>query len=301
MHKQKHNKLSRLQIWWLAIRPKTLPAAVGPVAVGTAVAVADDHFLAIPALGCFLGAMLLQIGVNLANDYFDFKNNIDSEERQGPIRVTQSGLIPPEDVKRAMIICLVLAALVFLYLGVVGGPPIIFVGIASVLAALAYSGGPYPIASNGLGEIFVFIFFGLVAVGGTYYIQAKDLTTVALMAAVPPGLLITAIMVVNNLRDIDTDKKAGKNTLAVILGRYRTIVEYKILIGASYLIPMLMLMMGMADAFILLPFTTLPMARALIIKVECDLGSNLNELLASTARLSLLYSVMFSFGLVYRF
>jgi 1,4-dihydroxy-2-naphthoate octaprenyltransferase len=300
MHKQQYNTLSRLQIWWLAIRPKTLPAAVGPVAVGTAVAFADGHFMALPALGCFLGAMLLQIGVNLANDYFDFKNNIDSEERQGPVRVTQSGLIAPEDVKRGMIICLILAAFVFLYLGVVGGPPIILVGIASVLAALAYSGGPYPIASNGLGEIFVFIFFGLVAVGGTYYIQAKDLTAVALMAAVPPGLLITAIMVVNNLRDIDTDKKAGKNTLAVILGRYRTIIEYKSLIWVSYLIPVLMLIMDMSDAFILLPLTTFPMARSLVFKVECDLGSNLNELLASTARLSLIYSLMFSFGLVYK-
>jgi 1,4-dihydroxy-2-naphthoate octaprenyltransferase len=300
MHKQQYNTLSRLQIWWLAIRPKTLPAAVGPVAVGTAVAFADGHFMALPALGCFLGAMLLQIGVNLANDYFDFKNNIDSDERQGPVRVTQSGLIAPEDVKRGMIICLILAAFVFLYLGVVGGPPIILVGIASVLAALAYSGGPYPIASNGLGEMFVFIFFGLVAVGGTYYIQAKDLTAVALMAAVPPGLLITAIMVVNNLRDIDTDKKAGKNTLAVILGRYRTIIEYKSLIWVSYLIPVLMLIMDMSDAFILLPLTTFPMARSLIFKVECDLGSNLNELLSSTARLSLIYSLMFSFGLVYK-
>jgi 1,4-dihydroxy-2-naphthoate octaprenyltransferase len=298
---QQHKQLGKVQLWWMAIRPKTLPAAVGPVAVGTAVAMADDTFLFLPALGCFLGAMLLQIGVNLANDYFDFKNNIDSDERQGPVRVTQSGLIPPSEVKRGMIVSLVLAALVFLYLGVVGGFPIILVGIISVLAALAYSGGPFPLASNGLGEIFVFIFFGLVAVGGTYYIQAKVLTTVALMAAVPPGLLITAIMVVNNLRDIDTDKKAGKRTLAVMLGRFQTIIEYKVLLWASYLVPLVMLILGMADAFILLPLTTLPMARSLMIKVECDLGRNLNELLASTARLSLIYSLMFSFGLVYRF
>ena len=298
---QQHTQLGKFQLWWMAIRPKTLPAAVGPVAVGTAVAMVDKHFLFWPALGCFLGAMLLQIGVNLANDYFDFKNNIDSDERQGPVRVTQSGLIPPEEVKRGMIVSLVLAALVFLYLGVVGGFPIILVGLASVLAALAYSGGPFPLASNGLGEIFVFIFFGLVAVGGTYYIQAKALTAVALMAAVPPGLLITAIMVVNNLRDIDTDTKAGKRTLAVILGRFRTIMEYKALLWASYIVPVLMLIVGMADAFVLLPLTTLPMARSLMIKVECDLGSNLNELLASTARLSLIYSLMFSFGLVYRF
>ncbi|TKB11705.1 1,4-dihydroxy-2-naphthoate polyprenyltransferase [Desulforhopalus sp. IMCC35007] len=298
---QQHKQFGKFQLWWMAIRPKTLPAAVGPVAVGTAVAMADDAFLFLPALGCFLGAMLLQIGVNLANDYFDFKNNIDSDERQGPVRVTQSGLIPPSEVKRGMIVSLVLAALVFLYLGVVGGFPILLVGIVSVLAALAYSGGPFPLASNGLGEIFVFIFFGLVAVGATYYIQAKVLTTIALMAAIPPGFLITAIMVVNNLRDIDTDKKAGKRTLAVMLGRFQTIMEYKALLWASYLVPLVMLILGMADAFILLPLTTLPMARSLMIKVECDLGSNLNELLASTARLSLIYSLMFSFGLVYRF
>jgi 1,4-dihydroxy-2-naphthoate octaprenyltransferase len=200
-----------------------------------------------------------------------------------------------------MIISLILAAFVFLYLGIVGGPPIIFIGVASVLAALAYSGGPFPLASNGLGEIFVFIFFGLVAVGGTYYIQAQQITAEVLLAAVPPGLLITAIMVVNNLRDIDTDKKAGKRTLAVILGRYRTIVEYKILVWLSYVVPVCMLVAGMADGFILLPFTTLPMAHSLMVKVECDLGTNLNELLASTARLSLIYSLMFSFGLVYTF
>ncbi|WP_458775336.1 1,4-dihydroxy-2-naphthoate polyprenyltransferase [Desulforhopalus sp. 52FAK] len=301
MQNQDHKNLSKLGLWWLAIRPKTLPAAVGPVVVGTAVALSDDRFLLLPALGCFLGAMLLQIGVNLANDYFDFKNNIDSDERQGPVRVTQSGLIPPEDVKRGMIVSLILAALVFIYLGFVGGIPIILIGIASVLAALAYSGGPFPLASNGLGEIFVFIFFGLVAVGGTYYIQAQQLTMQALAAAVPPGLLITAIMVVNNLRDIDTDTKAGKRTLAVMLGRYRTIMEYKALIWLSYVVPVCMLASGMADAFILLPFTTLPMAHSLMVKVECDLGTNLNELLASTARLSLIYSLMFSFGLVYRF
>ncbi len=285
----------------MAIRPKTLPAAVGPVAVGSAVAYADGRFLLLPALGCLLGAMFLQIGVNLANDYFDFKNNIDSDERVGPVRVTQSGLIPPEMVKQGMVLSLVLAGLIFIYLSIVGGVPIAVVGVTSILAALAYSGGPYPLASHGLGELFVFIFFGLVAVGGTYYIQAKELTPVVLLSAVPPGLLITAIMVINNLRDIDTDRKAGKNTLAVMLGRYRTIVEYKVLIVISYFIPVVMLVTGVAGAFILLPMSTLPLAWSLSIKVECDLGSNLNELLASTARLSLVYCLLFSFGLAYRF
>jgi 1,4-dihydroxy-2-naphthoate octaprenyltransferase len=292
------NVSSKIGLWLLAIRPKTLPAAVGPVAVGSAVAFRDEFFSIIPAFCCLLGAMLLQIGVNLANDYFDFKNNIDSEERLGPVRVTQSGLIPPAEVKRGMIVCLFLAALVFFYLAVLGGWPIVLIGAASVLAALAYSGGPYPLASNGLGEIFVFIFFGLVAVGGTYYIQAGQLTWVAMLAAVPPGLLITAIMVVNNLRDIDTDRKAGKNTLAVILGRKRTIIIYKLLLLLSYLVPPLMMLSGVAEIYILLPLFSLPMAWLLARKIAKEKGTLLNELLAGTARLSLVYCLLFAVGLV---
>ncbi len=285
----------------MAIRPKTLPAAVGPVLVGVAAAYRDGFFSLLPALGCFLGAMLLQIGVNLANDYFDFKNNIDSEERVGPTRVTQSGLIPPEIVKRAMSLSLFLAGMVFIYLAFIGGFPVVVVGVISVIAALAYSGGPYPIASHGLGELFVFIFFGLVAVCTTYYIQADTLNYTVWLTAIPPGLLIMAIMVVNNLRDIDTDKKAGKNTLAVKLGRYRTIMEYKLLVFGAFAIPVIMIVLGAAGTFVLLPFCTLPMARSLAIKVECDLGDTLNELLASTARLSLVFSLFFAVGLVLKF
>lgn len=281
----------------MAIRPKTLPAAVGPVLVGSAVAFRDGRFTFLPAFCCLIGAMLLQIGVNLANDYFDFKNNIDSEERLGPLRVTQSGLISPGEVKRGMIFCLFLAALVFLYLAVVGGWPIVIIGAASVLAALAYSGGPYPLASNGLGELFVFIFFGLVAVGGTYFIQAGLLTWVVILAAFPPGLLITAIMVVNNLRDIDTDRKAGKNTLAVMLGQGRTITEYKLLLLLSYLVPPAMIMTGVAEIYIVLPLLTLPMAWLLAKRIAREKGVLLNELLAGTARLSLIYSLLFAAGL----
>ncbi len=282
----------------MAIRPKTLPAAVGPVAVGSAVAYGDGKFAVVPAFCCLLGAILLQIGVNLANDYFDFKNNIDSEERLGPVRVTQSGLIAPAEVKRGMIFCLFLAAVIFLYLARVGGLPIVLIGAFSVLAALAYSGGPYPLASNGLGELFVFIFFGLVAVGGTYFIQAGQLSSLAIFAAVPPGLLITAIIVVNNLRDIDTDRKAGKNTLAVILGRRWTIIEYKLLLLLSYLVPPAMVLTGAAGALILLPLVTGPQAWLLAIKIAEEQGAQLNELLAGTARLSLIYSLLFAAGLM---
>ena len=282
----------------MAIRPKTLPAAFGPVVVGSAVAFSDGQFAFLPAFCCLLGAVLLQIGVNLANDYFDFKNNIDSEERLGPVRVTQSGLISPAEVKRGMIICLFLAALVFLYLAQVGGLPIVLIGAASVLAALAYSGGPFPLASNGLGELFVFIFFGLVAVCGTYFIQAGQLSRLVLFAAIPPGLLITAIIVVNNLRDIDTDRKAGKNTLAVMLGRSGTIVEFKVLLLLSYLVPPAMLLTGVAGTLILLPLVTGPQAWMLAKKIAEQQGAQLNELLAGTARLSLIYSLLFAAGLV---
>jgi 1,4-dihydroxy-2-naphthoate octaprenyltransferase len=290
---------SRIKLWLMAIRPKTLPAAVGPVAVGSAVAIGDGRFSFFPALGCLVGAMLLQIGVNLANDYFDFKNKIDSGERLGPVRVTQSGLIPPEEVKRGMILCLLLAALVFVYLALTGGMVIVIIGAASVIAALAYSGGPFPLASNGLGELFVFIFFGLVAVGGTYFIQAGEVTMPAMLAAIPPGLLITAIMVVNNLRDIDTDRKAGKNTLAVILGRNGTITEYKLLLLGSYIFPPALFLTGVFGAAIFLPLLTLPIAWPLVKRIGCDTGAALNELLSGTARLSLLYSLLFSVGLVY--
>jgi 1,4-dihydroxy-2-naphthoate octaprenyltransferase len=261
------------------------------------VALADGKFSLLPAFCCLLGAVLLQIGVNLANDYFDCKNNIDSKERLGPVRVTQSGLISPIAVKRGMIVCLFLAAMVFFYLALVGGWPIVLIGAASVLAALAYSGGPYPLASHGLGEIFVFIFFGLVAVGGTYLVQAGQLTWMVLLAAIPPGLLITAIMVVNNLRDIDTDRKAGKKTLAVILGRNRTIAEYKLLLFLSYLVPLAMISAGIATIMILLPMLTLPLAWLTTKRISYEKGASLNDLLAVTAKLSLLYSLLFAVGL----
>lgn len=290
--------LSKPKLWLLAIRPKTLPAAVGPVAVGSAVAFSHNSFAPLPAIGCLFGATLLQIAVNLANDYFDFKNNIDSEERLGPVRVTQSGLIPPQEVKRGMILTLLLAALVFVYLAVAGGLPIVIIGVASVVAALAYSGGPYPLASNGLGELFVFIFFGLVAVCGTYFIQAGQFNLQVVAASIPPGLLITAIMVVNNLRDIETDRKAGKNTLAVILGRRKTILEYKALLAFSYIVPFVLFASGTVTVFIFLPLLTLSLAWKLIKHVERLTGQPLNALLASTAKLSLFYSLLFSLGFI---
>lgn len=290
---------SKISLWWLAIRPKTLPAAAAPVAVGTAVALLDGVFAGVPAIAAFLGALLLQIAVNLANDYFDAKNSIDSEERLGPVRVTQSGLIPAGQVKGAMILTLVAAGLVFLCLTTVGGLAIFLVGVASVLAALAYSGGPYPLASHGLGELFVFIFFGLVAVCGTYWVQAVDLSWLVVVASFPPGLLVSAIMVVNNLRDRETDVKAGKNTLAVRIGRKNTILLYRLLVVVAYVVPLLFLLPGTgAGVLVLLPFITVPMAWSLCREIELITGSELNEMLARTAQLSIFFCLCFAAGLV---
>jgi len=289
---------SKCLLWIQAARPKTLPAAVAPVAVGSAVAYGAGKFMLLPALVCLACAMVLQIAVNFANDYFDYKNNIDSKERLGPVRVTQSGLIPPAEVKRAMIFALILAGLFFLYLVSVGGMIVILLGVASILAALAYSGGPFPLASHALGEVFVFIFFGLVAVCGTYFIQAGEMSLMAVIASIPPGMLISAIMVVNNLRDRETDSKAGKNTLAVVLGHNGTVKGYKFLLVTSYLIPVFLLVYGMSIA-ICLPLLTLPYGLSLIREVRNEHGRALNETLAKTAKLSLLYSLLFAIGLIW--
>ncbi len=288
---------AKISLWWLAARPKTLPAAAAPVIVGSSVAYLDNVFSLFPASAAFLGALLLQIAVNLANDYFDAKNEIDSEERLGPMRVTQSGLIPPLHVKLAMILTLCLAALVFVYLTYVGGMVIFWVACASVLSALAYSGGPYPLASHGLGALFVFIFFGLVAVCGTYWVQAKSLSLPVIMASITPGLLISAIMVVNNLRDITTDERAGKRTLAVRLGRERTIVLFRAMVTASYVfIPLLVIYCLPFSIF--LSYLTLPLAILLCKEINNNSGEDLNVTLAKTAKLSLFFSLLFAVGIV---
>lgn len=290
--------VSRQQAWLLAARPKTLPAAVAPVIVGIGLALQAGEFRVLPALGALIGALLLQIGVNFANDYFDHVSGIDQSDRTGPVRVTQSGLIPPEQVRTGMIVVFGLASLVGVYLIIAGGWPIVIVGLASILAALAYSAGPFPLASNGLGDPFVFIFFGLVAVGGTYYVQAQELTTLALLAAIPPGLLITAIIVVNNLRDIKTDRRAGKKTLAVLLGPDGARIEYVLLLAASYLVPPLLWIFDLLSVWALLPLLTIPLAVMVIREMYRLEGRTLNQTLAGTARLALIFSVLFAVGIV---
>jgi len=221
----------------MAARPRTLTAAVAPVAVGAGLAAHDGVFAALPAAAALLGAILIQIGTNFANDYYDFVRGGDTEERVGPTRVTQAGIIEPEAVKRGMVVVLGAAMLVGVYLVAVAGWPILVIGLASVLCAVAYTGGPFPLAYHGLGDLFVFIFFGLIAVGGTYFVQALAWPPDALLAGVGLGALSTAILVVNNLRDIETDTRAGKRTLAVRLGVSGTRAELVALVALGAVVP----------------------------------------------------------------
>jgi len=289
--------LPGFRAWLLAVRPRTLPAAVSPVAVGTALAVADHGFRLGPALGALLGALLLQAGVNVANDYFDFVRGIDRPGRLGPVRVTQSGLIPPGRVRAGMVLIFALASLDGLYLTLASGWPILAIGLPAVLAALAYSGGPYPLASHGLGDLFVFLFFGLAAVCGTYYAQALRLTWEALFLACPIGLLIAAILVVNNLRDIETDRKAGKVTLAVRLGPKGSRLEYFFLLAGALLLVVVYALTG-GRPWALLSLGALPLAWAEIRRAGRDTGPALNRALAGTARLTLVFSLLLSAGLM---
>jgi 1,4-dihydroxy-2-naphthoate octaprenyltransferase len=283
--------------WLLAVRPRTLPAAVSPVAVGAALAIADHDFRLGPALGALLGALLLQAGVNVANDYFDFVRGIDRAGRLGPVRVTQSGLISPGRVRAGMALIFALAAADGLYLTLASGWPILAVGLLAGLAALAYSGGPYPLASHGLGDLFVFLFFGLAAVCGTYYAQTLKLTWTALFLACPVGLMITAILVVNNLRDIETDRKAGKITLAVRLGPGGSRLEYMLLLAGAFLLTATYALAG-GRLWALLSLGALPLAWAEVKRVGRDKGPLLNQALAGTARLALVFSLLLSAGLV---
>lgn len=287
-----------IKSWITAIRPRTLPAALSPVVVGSAMAFSDNTFRALPAVAAFIGAILLQIAVNLANDYFDFTKGVDSENRVGPIRVTQKGIISLAMMRLAIAFILCLSSLIGIYLIYVGGWPVFTIGVASILAALAYSGGPFPLGSHGMGDLLVFIFFGLVAVCGTYYVQALRLTYVAVIVSIPIGLLITAILVVNNMRDIETDRKAMKYTLAVILGRKGAMIEYFLLLAGAYIIPIILYATRLFSPAILLPFLSLPFGVYLTGYVFNEEGRVLNAVLARTAQLTLIYSLLFSAGII---
>ncbi len=284
--------------WIMAVRPKTLPVSVGPVLVGTAVAYVEGSMRMGPAVAAGLGALLLQIGSNFANDVFDFEKGADTEERIGPPRASQLGLLTPRAMKTGMVVVFALATLLGLYLSSVAGPVILAVGFVSILAAIAYTGGPWPLGYHGLGDAAVFLFFGLVAVVGTTFVQTGTLPMLAWWTAIPVGTLATAILVVNNLRDVDTDSVAGKRTLAVRMGRGGARVEWALLVGGAYLVP-IVLWAGLGlSGWILLPLASTPRAARIFMVIRStEEGPALNDALAGTAQLGFIFSLLLALGL----
>ncbi|MDR8523139.1 MULTISPECIES: 1,4-dihydroxy-2-naphthoate polyprenyltransferase [Shewanella] len=285
--------------WILAIRPRTLPAAIGPLLVGNVLALQLEQFSSFIAVISMLCALLLQIAVNLANDYFDFKSGVDTEERLGPVRVTQSGMLSPTAVRNAMILCLVLALIVGSFLIYHGGIVIAFLAAAAILGALGYSGGPYPLASHGLGEVAAFVFFGLVAVVGSYFLQAGDTATSAWLLGSAIGFLNAAIMLVNNTRDMETDIKAGKKTLAVRMGLEQSRIFYQSFVYLPFAIIIAGFFMGALPGMpVLLAGLAFIMARNLSRDFNEVKGAALNPLLGRTAKLTMIFSALFSAGLL---
>ena len=289
---------STWRAWILAIRPRTLPAAAAGVIMGSALAWRDGFFRLDASLACLLAALLLQVGSNLANDVFDYERGTDTPERLGPMRVTQAGLLTASQVKVGMAVVFALAALIGLYLAWLGGWPIIILGIAAILSAIAYTGGPFPLGYYGLGDLFVFLFFGLAAVAGTYYVQAGFVSAAAWWMSIPPGLIITAILVVNNLRDLENDRKAGKHTLAVILGERGTKWQYLFCMIAAYLVLPLAASIGVVPWLSLLTWASLPLAIRATRVVFTHRGRPLNAALAGTGQTALFFSILFWVGLL---
>ena len=285
-----------LRAWLLAARPKTLTAAVVPVVVGTGLALGQGVAALWPALAALAGAVLIQIGTNLTNDYYDFHKGADTAERVGPVRVTQSGLIAPGTVLAAAAGCFALAVVVGMYLVFRGGWPFVVIGLLSVLAGWAYTGGPYPLGYHGLGDLFVLVFFGLVAVPGTFYAQAGHLVPAVWPAAVAIGALGTMILIVNTLRDADTDARAGKRTLVVRFGRPFGRAEYLTLLAVALAAPILLLALGWARWPVLVALAAAPLAWPPLSRVFGSSGAALNPALGATARFQAGYGLLLALG-----
>jgi 1,4-dihydroxy-2-naphthoate octaprenyltransferase len=291
---------SALRVWLLATRPATLTAALSPVMVGAAAAWRASGGTAYrwgAVAAALLGAMFIQVGTNLANDVFDFEKGADTAERLGPTRVTQAGLLTPSQVRAGMVVSFALATLAGVYLTAIAGWPIVAIGVASIASGVAYTGGPYPLGYNGLGDVFVFLFFGLVAVGGTAFVALGSVPPLALALAVPVGALATAVLVVNNVRDHGTDVRAGKRTVVVRFGRRFGVAEYAACWLAALAVPVALALSRRAP-WMLLPLFTLPLGVALARKVATLEGRPLNPVLGATAGALLLHSLLTTVGLL---
>jgi 1,4-dihydroxy-2-naphthoate octaprenyltransferase len=286
-----------MNVWLLAARVRTWPASIAPVVLGTALAVHAGHFALLPFIATLVAAVLLQVGANYSNDVFDFLKGAD-KARQGPQRVTQSGLVSPRSMLMGTAVVFALATFVGLYLVYVGGWLIFVVGVVSILAALAYTAGPFPLAYHGLGDLFAFLFFGIVAVNGTYYVQTQQFSALALVASITTALLVMNIIIVNNLRDIDTDHAASKRTLAVRIGDRATRLEYTLSMALAFLIA-LGLALVTRQWLIAGPILLAPLAYKLLRDVWATPRSPaLNPILGRTAQFNLWFAGLLSLGLL---
>ena len=287
---------SRLKIWILAARPKTLWAAASPVIIGTAMALKSGSLHITSAVVAMLGALLIQIGTNYANDYFDYKKGTDQQDRLGPTRATQAGLVTPSAMKTATIVVFALAVVAGVYLVWRGGLPILVIGLLSIIFGVFYTAGRYALGYTGLADLFVLIFFGPIAVGGTYYVQTLDINWTVIISGIAPGLFSVAILTVNNLRDIDGDRSAGKKTLPVRFGAGFAKTEYLLSIVLAAIIPVVLFFITNTGAYAIASLLVIPLAIPSFKKVFTARGIILNDVLATTGKLLLLYAVIFSLG-----
>ena len=290
--------MTNFKKWIIASRPRTLLAAVVPVMAGSALAVHKGRFYFTYSFVALLCSLLIQIGTNFTNDLYDFIKGADTEQRKGPLRVLASGLVSVKEMKAAVFIVFAAAFLLGMYLVYAGGTLIFVIGVLSIIAGLAYTAGPYPLAYNGLGDIFVFLFFGVVGTMGTYYIHTQEITLLAFIISIPVGALITDILVVNNFRDIEEDKTSNKFTLAVKIGKSFTRYQFILLLGLSFIVPLILFVFYNFNFWILLPWVTLPLAGNLIKMLYTLEGIQLNKTLELTAKFSALFGLLFSFGII---
>lgn len=286
--------MSKARAVLLASRPRTLPAAAAPVVLGSAIAAAEGGFRAGPALAALAGGLLIQVGTNFANDVMDFRKGTDTAERVGPTRVTLAGLLSEREVVLGAVAAFALATLCGVYLALVAGWPVIGIGVLSIVSGVLYTAGPSPLAYNGLADLFVLLFFGFAAVCGTVFVQLGRVTPLAIAGSLSAGALATAILCVNNVRDVETDRKAGRRTIPVRFGRATGVVEYTLLVLLAHLVPLLAVWARIASPWLLLAVLTLPTGLRLARTLATTTGPALNGTLARTAQLLLLHALVFS-------
>lgn len=298
MIKEQANTITKFDAWIMATRPRTLPAALVPVLVGSSIAFHDGKFRPIAAFVALICAILIQIGTNFVNDLYDFIYGTDKKDRVGPKRVVAAGFISISEMKLGILVAFGLSFLLGMYLVHLTGWEILLLGVISILAGIAYTAGPFPLAYNGLGDIASFLFFGLIGTVGTYYVQANEVSMFAFWSSIPVGALITNILVVNNYRDREEDQSNGKNTLVVLFGEKFARFQYIVFMLLSYSILFLVFYTYKNSYWVFLPLLSLPLSVKLVKMIFTLRGSELNKTLELTAKLSALYGLLFAIGIM---